>query len=54
MAFSATNDCGSIASFAATIGAPIGITSASLSLVFSISDRIAKDLLIQWEKRKTQ
>ena len=34
----------SIASFAAVIGAPVGMTSASCSLVFSISTRILKKI----------
>ena len=35
----------SIASFATVIGAPVGIVSASLTLVFSISTGIEKKLL---------
>ena len=35
----------SIASFATVIGAPVGIVSASLTLVFSISTGIEKQLL---------
>ena len=39
---SATSASISIASFPTVIGAPVGIESASFSLVFSISTRIVK------------
>ena len=42
---SVTTDSISIASFATVIGAPVGIVSASFSLVFLISTRIIKKLL---------
>ena len=42
---SATSGSISIASFATVIGAPVGIASASLSLVFSLSTGIVKKLL---------
>ena len=35
----------SIASFATVIGAPVGIISASFSLVFSVSTGIVKNIL---------
>ena len=35
----------SIASFATTIGAPVGITSASCSLAFSVTTEIVKTFL---------
>ena len=41
----------SIASFAAVIGAPIGITSASLSLAFSLCTGLVKKLLKATRKR---
>ena len=41
---SATSDRISIASIATVIGAPVGIASASFSLVFSISTGIAKNI----------
>ena len=42
---SGTSDSISIVSFATVIGAPVGITSASFSLAFSISTGIVKKLL---------
>ena len=42
----------SIASFATVIGAPVGTTSASFSLAFSISTRIAKKLLKTMQNKK--
>ena len=42
---SVTRDGVSIASFATVIGAPIGITSASLSLAFSLCTGLVKKLL---------
>ena len=39
---SVTSDSVSIASFATFIGIPIGITSASLSLAFSLCTRLVK------------
>ena len=42
----------SIASFAAVIGAPIGITSASLSLAFSLCTRLIKKLLKATRNKK--
>ena len=45
LVLSATSGGVSIVSFAMVIGAPIGITSASSDLVFSISNGIAKNLL---------
>ena len=42
---SATSSSTSIASFAIVIGTTVGIASASLSLAFSLSTRIAKKLL---------
>ena len=42
----------SIASFAAAIGAPIGITSASLSLAFSLCTGLVKKLLKPTRKKR--
>ena len=42
---SATSSSISIASFATVIGVPVGIASASFSLVFSMSAGIVKNLL---------
>ena len=42
---SAASGAVSILSFASLIGAPAGITSASVTLVFSLKTRIAKKLL---------
>ena len=42
----------SIASFATVIGAPIGITSASVSLAFSICTGIVKKLLKRTRSKK--
>ena len=44
-ALSVTSGGASIASFATAIGAPIGITSASLSLAFSLCTGLVKKLL---------
>ena len=54
LALSSANGGISSASFVTVIGASVGKTSASLSLVFSISNRIAKTLLktIRKEKKK--
>ena len=53
---SVTTDSISIASFATVIGAPVGIVSASFSLVFLISTGIIKKLLktTRNSKKKTQ
>ena len=51
MAFSALIGGVSIISFATVIGAPVGITTKSLSLVFSISNGIAKKLLKTTRKK---
>lgn len=51
MSLSATSRSGSITLFATVIGAPVGITSTSVSLAFCISDRITKNCK-KWEKRK--
>ena len=51
----ATSSSISIASFATVIGAPLGITSASFSLTFSISTKIVKNVLkIMSNKKKKQ
>ena len=42
----------SIASFATAIGAPMGITSASLSLAFSLCTRLIKKLLKATRNKK--
>ena len=42
----------SIASFATIVGAPIGITSSSLSLVFSLCTELVKSYQKQQEIRK--
>ena len=42
----------SIVSFATVIGAPVGIARASFSLVFSINNRIAKNLLKTMRRKK--
>ena len=51
---SVTSDGVSIASFATAIGAPIGITSASLSLAFSLCIGLVKKLLkaTRYKKKK--
>ena len=49
---SATNGSISIASFAAVIGTPVGIASASLSLTFSLSTGIVKKLLKATRNKK--
>ena len=50
---SVATDSISIASFTTVIGAPVGITSASFCLAFSISTGIVKKLLkIMWNKKK--
>ena len=51
----ATSSSISIASFATVIRAPLGITSASFSLTFSISTKIVKNVLkIMSNKKKKQ
>ena len=52
LVLSATSASVSIASLATSVSAPSWITSASLSLVFSISDRIALKLLKTMIKKK--
>ena len=52
LVLSATSGSVSIASFATVIGAPVGITSACLSLVFSVINGIAKKLLKVMRKKK--
>ena len=49
---SVTSDSVSIASFATFIGIPIGITSASLSLAFSLCTRLVKKLLKATRNKK--
>ena len=51
---SVTSGCVSIASFATVIGAPVGITSASFSLAFSLCTGLVKKLLkaIRNKKKK--
>ena len=49
---SATSGSISIASFAAVIGAPVGIASASFSLSFSLSTELAKKLLKTTRNKK--
>ena len=49
---SATSDSISIASFATVIGTPVGIVSASLSLTFSLSTGIVKNLLKTTQDKK--
>ena len=49
---SVTNDGVSIASFTTAIGAPIGITSASFSLAFSLCTGLVKKLLKATRKKK--
>ena len=49
---SVTSDGVSIASFATAIGAPIGITSASLSLAFSLCTGLVKKLLKATRNKK--
>ena len=49
---SLTIGCVSIASFATAIGAPIGITSASFSLVFSLCTGLVKKLLKPTRNKK--
>ena len=49
---SATSGCICIASFVTVIGAPVGISSASLSLTFSISTGIVKILLKTTRNKK--
>ena len=44
----------SIASFATVIGAPIGITSASLSLAFSLCTGLVKKLLKATRNKKNE
>ena len=51
----ATSSSISIASFATVIRAPLGITSASFSLTFSISTKIVKNVLkIMSNKKKAK
>ena len=51
---SATSSGVSIISFTSTIGAPVGIASASLTLIFSLTTGIVKKLLnITRKKRKS-
>ena len=52
MALSTTSGFVSIVLFATVIGAPVGIARASFSLVFSINNRIAKNLLKTMRKKK--
>ena len=52
IALSVTSGCVSIASFATAIGAPIGITSASLSLAFSLCRGLVKKLLKATRNKK--
>ena len=52
IALSVTSGCVSIASFATAIGAPIGITSASLSLGFSLCRGLVKKLLKATRNKK--
>ena len=52
IALSATSDSISIASFAAAIGTPLGIASASLSLAISLSTGIVKKLLKKTRDKK--
>ena len=53
LVLSATGGDVSYATFATVIGRPVGITSASITLVFAISNKIAKkNFWKQWEKRK--
>ena len=52
LVLSATSVSVSIASLATAVGAPGWITSASLSLVFSFSDRFAPKLLKTMRKKK--
>ena len=56
MVLLATSDIVSFASFAAVIGEPDGITSTSLSSVFSISNRISRRLLnaVRKKEKETQ
>ena len=49
---SGTSGSISIVSFATVIGAPVGITSASFSLAFSISTAIVKKLLKATQNKK--
>ena len=49
---SVTTGSFSIASFATVIGAPVGIASASFSLVFSISTGIVKKMLKTMRNKK--
>ena len=52
IALSVTTSSLFIASFATVIGAPVGIASASFSLVFLISTRIVKKLLKTMQNQK--
>ena len=50
--FSATSGGVSIISFTTVIGAPVGIASASLTLIFSLTTGIIKNLLIITSNKK--
>ena len=52
LVLSATGGDVSYATFATVIGRPVGITSASITLVFAISNEIAKKLLKTMRKKK--
>ena len=52
LVLSVTSGGVSIASFTTNIASPVGITSASLNIVFLISNGIVKKILKQWAKRK--
>ena len=52
IALSVTSGCVSIAYFATAVGAPIGITSASLSLAFSLCRGLVKKLLKATRNKK--
>ena len=54
MVLLATGDIVSFASFATVIGEPDGITSTSLSSVFSISNRISRRLLNTMRKKEKE
>ena len=50
--FSTTTGGISITSFTTTIGVPLGITSASFTLIFSLTTEIIKKLLYITRKKK--
>ena len=52
LVLSATNGSISIALFATVIGAPVGIASASLSLTFSLSTGLVKQILKKTRNKK--